>query len=243
MRTMSHIVLLCCAYFPFSGQAQTMHIAGSVYPVEFVDVTLSVTNQQRIAADLTIVFSFAPPFEGLKGKETETGVFQLKDETMLSLKDCESISVADQNNQKSIRVGKPLSDKYLQAFTWMDANSNTVQKAHEFVVSLNNPDLLTQPLQALLDMCHTEPLSLIEEDNPPEDADIRATFAKDFFPYKYPGISALNFYRKEVSGLDGGEIPLVFLFVIDKTDSSIITAFPVGFHKGKWGFGSFPTPN
>jgi len=230
---------------PFLGQAQlvTVNIVGTNYPVEFKDSNLLVKNRQRIASDLNVVFSIATSFDDLKGEEVETGVFQLGDSLMFLSDEEENIFVVEKNNKTSIRVNKVVSDKYLQAFAWMDANTNVVQKAREFVAILNKPDLLTQPLQVLLDLGHTVPLSLVEENVPPDDAETRAMVAKDFFPYKYPGVSALNFYRKKVSALDFAEIPLMYLWAVDKSDPTGMDAVPVGFYKGKWGFGNFPAPD
>ena len=213
------------------GYAQTaqVHIAGSKYLAVFADTSLSVTNQQRIAADLTTAFSLTTSSDKL--------------ESMLLLDELESIVVSNKNNHKIMQVAKPLSDKYLKAFAWMDANTNAVQKAHEFVALMNSPDLMSKPAQVLLNLGHFEPLSLIQENNPPSDTEIRAMIAKDFFPYKYFGISALTFYFKPISAIDDEEIPLIWLFVANNTDPTKIDAVPIGFYKGKWGFGGFPLPD
>jgi len=244
MKKLHHITLLCCIGMSSIGQAQTaqVHIAGNNYPVAFGDTNLSMKVRQRIASDLTTALSHVSSFEETKGGEVEDGIFCINRIFIFTLSESEDVLVVDQNNKKSMRVSKVLSDKYLKAFTWVDANSNTVQKAHEFVAMLNSPDLLSKPTQVLLNMGHFEPLSLIQENTPPSDAEIRAMFAKDFYPYKYPKISVLNFYFKEVSEINNAVLPLLFLFAVDKTDPSETGAVPIGFYKGKWGFGSFPTP-
>ena len=70
MKTLHYIALLCCISLPLLAQAQTsqVHIAGSNYFIEFKDAMLSATNRQRIASDLTIVFSLSASFEELKGQ-------------------------------------------------------------------------------------------------------------------------------------------------------------------------------
>ena len=241
MKKMQYVVMLC---LPFLAQAQTaqVHIAGSDYPVKFTDTNLVATVKQRIATDLTIIFSLSPPFEELKAKETDQGIFRLADETQFFWDESEHIFLVDKDNKKSIRVDKPLSDKYLKAFTWIDANSNTVKKAHEFVAILNSPDLLSKPPQVLLGLCHVEPLSDIEKNNPPSDTEIQAIFAKDFFPLTYLTISAQNFYFKEIPEIGGKEIPLLLIFAVGKSDPMKNSIHFAGFYKGKWGFGRFPAP-
>ena len=154
----------------------------------------------------------------------------------------EGVVIVDKSNQKSIKIAKPLSDKYLRAFAWMDANSNTVQKAYEFVTLLNSPDLLSKPAQVLLNLEHFAPLSGITEDAPPSEAELRANCAEHIFPYKHLGISALRFYFRPIPEHDDVVIPQVILFVVDKTDPTEIGGVPIGFYKGKWGFGNFSEP-
>jgi len=228
---MKRIVVLCCTSLSLLIQAQTIqvHIAGNDYLAGFVDTSLSTTNKQRIASDLTVAFSLTSLSEDLK--------------SILPSDDHDGVIINDQGNPKSMQITKDLSDKYLKAFTWIDANTNIVQKAHAFVATLNRPDLLSLPLPVLLGLGHTAPFSLVEENNPPSDTEARAFFAKHIFPYKYSGISALSFYFKPVPEIDDKEIPLIYLFGVDKTDSTGIDAIPIGFYKGKWGFGNFPTPD
>jgi hypothetical protein len=207
------------------AQSVQVRIAGSDYVVSFADTGLSVTNQQRIAADLTTAFSLT--------------ISSGKIKSMLFTDESESVVIVDENNQKSMQIAKPLSDKYLKAFAWMDANTNAVQKAYKFVALLNSPDLLSKPAQMLLNLGHFDPLSGIKENDPPSDTEIRAVIAQDVFPYKYPGICALRFYFAPIPGNDDAGIPMIFLFVVDKTDPTKIDAVPIGFYKGKWGFGNF----
>ena len=230
IKNLCRVMLSFGLFSPFWGQAQIaqVRIAGNDYAVAFADTSLSVTNQQRIAADLTTAFSLA----------TSSG----KMRSMLFTDERESVVIADENNQKSMQVAKPLSDKYLKAFAWMDANTNAVQKAHEFVALLNSPDLLSKPAKVLLNMEHFYPLSGIKENDLPDEAEIRAVIAQDIFPYNYPGICSLRFYFKPIPENDDVEIPLIFLFAVDKTDPSKIDAVPIGFYKGKWGFGDFAYP-
>jgi len=245
MKMKYRVALLCCAGISCFGQAQTsqVHIAGNNYPVQFEDTTLSVTNRQRIASDLTTVFSLATSFDELKGEEIKTDIFPLGRDLMFMSREGDNIFIVATNSTTSVKVNKVVSDKYLKAFTWMDANTNIVQKAHEFVTLLNNPDLLLKPSQVLIDLGHTMPLSLIVENDPANETKMRNYLTENVCPYKYPGVSALNFYRKPVSVLDFAEIPLLFLWVIDKSDPTEVTAFPIGFYKGKWGFGNFPDPD
>ena len=243
MKTSHYIVLFCCISLPFLAQAQTaqVHIAGSDYPVVFTDTNLSAQIQQRMATDLTFVFTFASSFEELKDSEVETGVFEIGNTLPLFLWENKHIFIVATNNTPSVRIDNFVSDKYLKAFAWMDANSNTVQKAREFVATLNSPDLLSKPTQELLSLRHFMPLSSIYENNPPSDAELRAYMADGPALFTYPGFSALCFYFQEIVEVEA-EIPLLLLPMVSKTDPSDWTAFPIGFYKGKWGFGNFPNP-
>jgi len=225
------IALLCITWISGTGYAQTaqVHVAGSSYLAVFADTTLSVTNQQRIAADLTTAFSLTTSSGSLK--------------SMLFADEYSSVVISNENCQKSMQVAKPLSDKYLQAFVWMDTHTNAVQKAYEFVTLLNSPDLLSKPAQVLLELGHFEPLSGIHESNPPGDAEIRSVIEKDISKYKYYGISALRIYFKNIPEIDNVEIPLIYLFAVDNQSPSRIDAVPIGFYKGRWGFGDFPAPD
>ena len=237
------IALLCCASLSFFAQAQTsqVHIAGNDYPVTFTDTNLSAAVQQRMAADLTFVFTFASSFEELKGSEIETGVFRTRNTLPLFMGEDEHIFIIATNANPSVRIDKFLSDKYLTTFAWMDTNSNTVQKAMGFIAILNSPDLPSKPAQVLLNLNHVAPVSNMDENHPPSDAEYRTMITNHFFPFRYPGFSALHFYFRRVSGADI-EIPLLFLVAVDKSDPSEMDALPIGFYKGKWGFGNFPNP-
>jgi len=244
MKKLHHIALLSFIGASISGHAQTaqVQIAGSSFPVKFNDTNLSIKAQQRIASDLTTLFLRSSSFDDLKDKEVETGVFQLTEKTMFLWKERESVFLVDQNNQKSIRVDKPLSVKYLKTFKWMDANTNTVQKAHEFVAMLNSPDLPSKPAHMLLNLVHFEPLSDIEENNPPSDIEIQTKFTEDYFPLQHLPVSAQSFYFEKIPELDDVEIPLFLLFSVDKLDPLKTSIRSIGFYKGKWGFGRFPFP-
>ena len=242
-RIIRPIITLCCLYLPFLAQAQTsqVHIAGNNYPVLFTDTNLSVQAQQRMATDLTFLFSFSPSLEELKNKEIETGVFDIRNTLPLFSWEQNHIFIVATNSTPSVRIGKFVSDKYLKAFAWMDANSNTVQKAREFIATLNSPDLLSKSTQELLNLYHFMPLTGIYENNPPSDTKIRAKIAEGPFLFNYPGFSALNFYFAKV--VEGeAELPLLFLPMVDKTDPLNWIAFPIGFYKEKWGIGNFPDP-
>ena len=240
---MKRIALLCCISLPFLAQAQTsqVYIAGSNYPVTFADTNLSAQVQQRMAVDLTFIFSFASSCEELKDNQIEPDVFQTSNTLPLFSWEHNHMFIVATNNITSIRIGKVVSDKYLKTFTWMDANSNTVQKAREFIATLNSPDLLSKPTQTLLNLYHFEPLSGLEENNPPSGAETRENLTAVFFPFNYPGFSALHFYFKEVPEVNM-ELPLLFLPMVSKSNPSEWIAFPVGFYKGKWGIGGFPNP-
>ena len=244
MQTLHRTALFCCIGMSCLGQAPTaqVQIKGTNYPAVFTGMSLSFTNRQRIASELTAVFSTDHSFDELKGKETEAGVFHLNDRTMFFWDERENVFLVDKNNKKSIRVDKPLAVKYLEIFKWMDANSNTVRKAHEFVETLNSPDLLSKPPQELLSLIHFDPLSGIEENDPPDNAEIQGKFATDYFQLTYFAIRAQNFYFAPVSALDDIEIPLFLLFAVGKSDPLQNSVRSVGFYKGKWGFGNFPFP-
>ena len=239
---MKHIALLCCISLPFLAQAQTsqVHIAGSDYPVVFTDTNLSAQIQQRMAADLTFVFAVAPSLEYLKGTEVETGVFQTRNILPVLAGEDDHIFIVATNNTPSVRIDTFVSDRYLKAFAWTDANSNTVQKARAFVATLNSPDLLSKPTQELLNLYHFAPLTEVYENNPPDAIEIRA-YLTTVQAFNYPGFSVLNFYFEEVAAV-GTKLPLLFLPMISKADPSKWMALSFGFYKGKWGFGNFPNP-
>lgn len=239
MKKLHDVVILCLTGFSLLGQAQTVQvqIAGNNYPVAFADAGLSATNQQRIASDLTIVFSFTLSLEELKGLEIETGVFQADNSTMLSTEESESVFIIDRNNEQNIRVDKALSDKYQQAFTVMDAHSNAVQKANAFVAFLNSTNLLSRPANEIVSKVRHVPL---------EDADALSDNAiREFFDepqqVKFPGFSALHFSIQQLPQFNGAEVPVIYpFFVIHKSDPSKNIAAPIDFYKGKWGFGRSP---
>jgi len=238
MKKVHYVVLLC---LPFLGQAQTVQvrIAGNNYPVGFADTSLSTTNQQRIASDLTIVFSPVSSFEQSKGREVETGVFQ-PDSSMSMLssdKKREGIFIIDQGNNKSVRIDKVASDNYLQAFAFLKAHSNAVLKASEFVKLLNSANLLAQPIQVLRDLLYAE-LPLTQE----ADEGVRE-YITEMQRNKFFGISALNFALKRLPDAGNVEVLVMELFMVDKTDPSDPSnfgTFLIDFHNGKWGFGRSP---
>jgi hypothetical protein len=237
MKKVHYVALLC---LPLLCHAQTfqVRIAENNYPVEFADTNLSVTNQQRIASDLTTVFSLISSFEDLEIDEVETGVFQLDEELMFTAGEENHILILDNNNTKSIRVKKELSDKYQQTFILADGYSNAVQQASEFVTLLNSTNLLTQSsVQVIRQICHISPQAETEDPPSNEVAKIQK-LATDFLQWRYLGFCVLNFSKEQVEVLgETGEKPVILLFTVGKSDPSKRFAMPIVFHNGKWRFG------
>lgn len=259
MKKLYDITILCLVGLSTLGQAQTpqVHIAGHDYPVVFEDATLSVTNRQRIASDLTLVFFPAPSFEkamGGGGDEVEAatplpggntaianengvdyweGAFKPGRSSMLRGENREGIFLVDYGGQKSVRVTAVVSSNYVNSFVLMETHSNAVQKAHEFIALLNRPDLLAQPLQVLKGLHHLLP----KEEGVGDD--IYLGFATDLQNNNVLAFSALNFVVRQVSQLDNAELPIIGLFTVDKSDPSFIVSIPIIFHNGRWGFGKY----
>ena len=233
----SHCVsLLCVASLSLLGQAQTtqIHIAGNKYPVEFGDSTLSITNRQCIASDLATIFSFASSFKDLEDREEVIKDFLFGD----SSDEVNNIFVTGPNDNKLVRVDKVLSDKYLPAFALMKANSNAVQKAYEFVALLNNPNLPSQPIQALRDLYHVAPLA--ENAHHPSDTALQ-NFVTELQQYKMPGFSALRFSVQRLPEFGDADIPVIeCLFMFHKSNTGKTLTLPIDFYNGQWGFGRSP---
>ena len=244
MKNLHFIALLCCISLPFLAQAQTskVHIAGSDYPAQFGDVELSFTNQQRIASDLTLIFSLAPSFEELKSTAAENGGVSPKNGiAMFGLSEAsEGIFLVDQDNRKSIRVDKVASDRYLKAFTLMNAHSNAVQKSREFVALMNSPDLLSQPIQTLRNLFHIQPLSDIAEEEFTDDW-VRE-FVTEMHNYRYPEIPALNFFLQRLPQVNNAEVLVTGVYMVEKTNPPPERVYgrPIDFYHGRWGFGRTP---
>ena len=244
MNKSHRIALLCCASLPFLAQAQTaqIHIAGNAYPIEFADTTLSATNKYRIASDLTLIFSLASSFEearGGGGHEIEEGVFEPNtDVAMFCFSEWgEDFLLVDQNNQRSIRVKKTGSDRYLRSFALMKTHSNAVHKAREFVTMLNTTDLSTQPIQEVRGLIHAK---LWSEENI-SDNSLREGIA-ELQKFKCIEISALNLFLQRVSKADNAEVLVLGLYMADKTNPSPENrrAWTFDFYNGKWGLGRTP---
>ncbi|MCL1919600.1 MAG: hypothetical protein FWG50_00755 [Kiritimatiellaeota bacterium] len=243
MKKLHYVVAMLC--LPFWGQAQTVQvrIAETNYPAIFTDASLSVTNQQRIAADLTLVFSLASSFDRLKGRlGGEEGVFEPNiDVSMFCLSEWnDGILLIDQGNQKSVRVQKTASDLYLRSFALIEAHSNAVRAAHEFVTMLNHTNLLAQSIQVLRNLYHVAPLSDIEEEDFTDDEVLRRVAERQ--NYKYPEISVRNFFLQRIPELDDAEVLVTCLYMIEKADPSLekIYGIPIDFYKGRWGLGRSP---
>jgi len=243
MKPLLHVVL----FLPLLALAQTsqVHIAGNSYPVEFGDATLSVTNRQRIATDLTIIFSPATSFEDSKGKEDDVTSGQFAPnvfKTMfLSGEKNEGIFVLDQNAYQRVRVEKTASDKYLQSFALMKTHSNAVGKVNAFVAMMNDPNLQTKPIQVLRDMFHYE----LKKDGitPVTDADVRAYVAEVIQPFRCRGFSALHFSLEQRPEVNGAEVLVISLCLFGKApeeEGDPPISWPILFHNGRWGFGHFP---
>jgi len=247
MKKLLHIALL----LPLLGQAQTaqVHIAGSDYPVIFAETNLSFKVRQRIASDLKIIFSPASSFEevkerGMYGKVEPTvplpgggttvtndingfslwaGVFKPNPQKTLFPKKNggEGVFLVDYNNVKSVRLNAVASSNYVHAFKLVDAHSNAVKKAHEFMATMKNTDWSTQPLQALKDLHH-----MTSEEREEMSDDEYLGFAETVQQHLISKITALGFSletRPEV----GDKKVLVYGNVLI-------------FYDGRWGFGRFP---
>ena len=251
MNKSNRITRLCCLCLPLLAQAQTLQvdIAGTAYPVAFEDAALSVTNRQRIASDLTTVFSISPSFEELKGYADNPGVFRLRDDSMFFDNESDHVFLVDKNNQKSLLIEKPLSDKYQQTFAFLEAHSNAVQKAHEFVALLNSTNLLEQSaVQVLSQICHFAPkadtgVPLDLENLSNDEIEQIEETAADYLSWKYYGFSVLRFYVKPAPRFGNVEVPCIIIFMTDKSDPSKNFAAPIGFLNGRWGFGILPYPD
>jgi len=242
MKKPHRVVLLYCICLPFFGQAQTAQvcIAKTNYPAEFLDANLSFTNRQRIATDLTLVFSLAPSFENARERrEIENGVFKPNiDISMFGWDEkSEGIFLVEQNNQKSIRIDKVASDLYLKSFALMKTHSNAVQKAHEFVTMLNHTNLLALPIQDLRGLFHPELLS--KEDFSDDEARALVTGLQK---HNFLGISVLNVFLQRVPQVDNAEVLVMGVYMVDKINPSQEKSYgwTFDFYKGKWGFGRVP---
>jgi len=234
----------CCLCLPFFGQAQTVQvcIAKTNYPVEFLDANLSMTNQQRIASDLTLVFSLATSFEEARGNRVAEGVFRPDiDETMFCFSRWgEDFLLVDQNNQRSIRVKKAGSDRYLKSFALIKTHSNAVHKAKEFVTMLNATDLSALSVQELRGLIHAELWPEGEDNNSDEGIQ---KFFEIVQKYRCLDICALNFFWQKMPEDENAKVLVAGLYMVDKANPPVEnpTAWPIEFYKGKWGFGRMPT--
>ena len=213
------------------------------------DTNLSVTVRQRIASDLTVVFSPAPSFEELgtgKGGYVTSEDLELEATGFLTPAPSismiptnqrrEGIFIVNQNGGKRVHINEVASSNYLHAFTLMDANSNAVQKAHEFVAWLNSPtnNLSSLPLKELKKLHNTLP----EVRQIFRDDDYRS-FAAELQQSKAFEISALCFFVQKSPEVGDTEVPAIALFTISKSNPTTPFAFPIFFHNGRWGFGKY----
>ena len=243
MKKLLHATL----FLPLFGLAQTaqVHIAGAEYPVIFADTNLLPTAMQRIATDLTVVFSPALSFEEAKGRGLDAmvkatvplpgggtsitningvgrwaGAFKPSLDKTLFSEEEEGFFIVDYDNQKSVQVSKVASSNYVHAFKLMDAHSNAVQKAYAFAVMLKTTDWSTQPIQALKGLHHMTP-----EDRDAFNDDYYRTFAEEMQQHVTLGITALGFSLKKRPEV-GDKIVLVY--------GSLLL-----YYDGRWGFGKY----
>jgi hypothetical protein len=216
--------LLCCASVPFVWQTQVRHVrlAEDDYAVEFED-TLAKAQRRRIAADLATLAAFARSFERLQDFLPGGS---------------EGVSIVDRNGKKSMRVGKRLSDKYLQAFVLMDTHRDAVKKAYEFVDFLNRTHLPSQPMPVIRSLFHIETMD--RHQDPPTDDTFRNVVAT-LKQYKFSRFSALHFSVRWVPPFGGKDIPVVEqLPMVHESDPAKDTLMPIDFYNGRWGFGRSP---
>jgi hypothetical protein len=224
MKRMPYVALLC---FPFLGQAQTaqVQVAGSNYPVIFADTNLSATVRQRIASDLTVVFSPASSFQDLKDRDGGEGIFKpdLRHAWFLTDEKCEGVFIVDQNNEKSVRLNEVASSNYLHAFAFVDARSNTVKKLREFKATVRNTDWDVQPIKAVKALCYMKD---------PNGDSISDDDYREFIRWakgkELPEFSVLWFSFEKRPELDNKEV--------------LVHGNLLLFHNGKWGFGNLPVP-
>ena len=250
MKKKSCAITLCCIGMSCFGQTQTaqVQIAGTNYPVTFADTNLSSVVRQRIASDLTIVFSLAPSFERLgKGKggavtaeDVALGMAGfLTPASSISMfptdEKKEGIFIVEQNNARSVHINQVASSNYLHTFALMKAHSNAVQKAHEFVALVSNPNLLEQPAQVLKKMYHTPPLG--PDEDPLSDEDFRG-FLETLQQGEILKLSAINFSLQKRPEANNTKVLVTMLYTFHKPD--MLVGFPILFHDGRWGFGKLP---
>jgi len=246
MNKMSYVTLSLWLGMSFGGQAQTtqVQIAGTNYPVIFVDTNLSSTVKKRITSDLTFVFSSALSFEdatGGEGTKIEEGVYRPDQRTTMfpTDKEREGVLMVDRDNEKSVRVEKIASSNYLHAFVLMKTHSNAVKKASEFVALMNSPDLPTKPLQVLRSLFQDPPLIEAEDRS---DEELLRFPAVVLQPYQRPGFSALHFSLQKCPELDGAEVLMMYLYMIEKPNPAPTGknfGLPIFFYNGRWGFGKY----
>ena len=252
--------LIC---LPLLLQAQTaqVYIAGTNYPAFFADTNLSATVQQRMASDLTVVFSAVPSFQAARSSPVAStvplpggGTSIIKTSLQSSWEgayipyrfrcmfikeeNLNGVFLVDYNGQKSVRVTQAVSDRYLQAFAQMETHSNAVQKLQEFIALVKSPGLSSLPLQILEGM-HNTPPSYREE----YGEDEYRSFARELEQkVQIFDCSALNFLVEPQLYPEFGtdEIPITFLFTkLKSSPSGYVLGLPLLFHNGKWGFGKY----
>jgi len=209
------------------GQAQTaqVQVAGSNYPVIFADTNLSATVRQRIASDLTVVFSPASSFQDLKGRDGGEGIYKPSfwKTWFLTEKTSEGVFIVDQNNEKSVRLNEVASSNYLHAFAFVDARSNTVQKLREFWITVRDTDWDAQPIKAVKALCYMKNAN----GDPISDDEYRG-FIKWMQEKATPDFSVLWFALEKRPEVGNKEV--------------LVHGNLLLFHNGKWGFGNFPDP-
>jgi hypothetical protein len=242
-----HVVALCLLGASTVVQAQTaqVHIAGSDYPVVFTDTNLSSKVRQRIASDLSIVFSAASSFDDAhegEGTKVVAGVYRLDGLTALIIteKESEGIFLVDRDNEKSVRVDKVASSNYVHAFKLVDAHSNAIAKLSGFIAQVNDPGWLTKTAKERRAMFHASPW-------PPDEGEFSDDNILEFFAdvitlFKCPGFSALHFVEEKRPEIGDAEVLVLYLSLVDRNpdpeERIPFFAFPTLYYKGKWGFGA-----
>jgi len=250
---MSYVTLSLCLGMSYVGHAQTtqVQIAGINYPVIFADTNLSFKIRQRIADDLKIVFSPAPSFEELgvgKGGYVTKADIELEMtgflvpahslSTFITDKQSEGIFIVTQNSERSVQLNQVASSNYVHAFTLVDAHSNAVKKAGEFIALMKDPGLLAKPIKELRNLYHATPLTLRTIDGIFTDEMVRGFLQGNVHPHKHPGLSVLHFAKEKRPEIGNAEVLVMYFCVkVELGDEFRLFAFPVLFHKGRWGFG------
>ena len=221
--------------------AQSVTIGTNAYPLAFEDSSLPAANRQRLAADLTEAFAFAPSLEALIYTNAASSLFG-------KLKPCSQTGVYTEtqlrkglratvvSNSVSLSVSRTLSDEHATRLARFQLSEASLAQLGVKLAQVNSGAFTNLSLQAKLDF-FWPPITAPTNPAPAQIAEAEEVLFSQVRDRKLYPPSLFRLQKLEMK--NGAPAPVWGWCPVTSRDGEVISgsAVPVELVNGEWRFG------